>query len=72
MPVKKGDYVNHENGPPELFGQPRLDDGSDGFQFYGNGGAAGSWACYTVKALYQLGRIEDGRHILYPMLAGYA
>jgi len=72
VPIKKGDYVNHENSPPELFGQPRLDDGSDGFQFYENGGATGCWAYYTVKALYQLGRVEDARHILYPMLAGYA
>jgi hypothetical protein len=27
---------------------------------------------YTVKALYQLGRIEDARRIFRPMLAGYA
>ena len=72
VPVKKGDYVNHYNSPPELFGQPRLDDGSDGFQYYENGGATGCWAYYTVKALISLGRIDDARRIFHPMLAAYA
>lgn len=27
---------------------------------------------YTVKALYQLGRVEDARRIFHPMLSGYA
>jgi hypothetical protein len=71
VPVKKGDYV-FENHAPEATGKPRLDDGSDGFQFYENGGATGCWAYYTVKALYQLGRVEDARRIFHPMLAGYA
>ena len=71
MPVKKGDYV-HENHTPEAHGEPLLDDGSDGFQFYENGGATGCWAYYTVKALYQLGRVEDARRIFHPMLSGYA
>jgi hypothetical protein len=71
VPVKKGDYV-HENHKPEATGEPLLDDGSDGFQFYENGGATGCWAYYTVKALYQLGRVEDARRIFHPMLAGYA
>jgi hypothetical protein len=71
VPVKKGDYVL-ENHAPEATGEPRLDDGSDGFQFYENGGATGCWAYYTVKALYQLGRVEDARRIFHPMLAGYA
>jgi hypothetical protein len=72
VPVKKGDYVNHPSNPPERFGQPRLDDGSDGFQYYENGGATGCWAYYTIHALYQLGRVQDARAILHPMLAGYA
>lgn len=70
VPVKKGDYV-HENNPPEAFGEPRLDDGSDGFQFYENGGATGCWAYYTIKALYKLGRVKEARRIFYPMLAAY-
>ncbi len=49
-----------------------LYDGSDGFQFYENGGATGCWAYYTVKALHQLGRVEDARRIFHPMLSGYA
>ena len=47
-------------------------DGSDGFQFYQNGGATGCWAYYTVKALYQLGRAQDARRIFHPVLSGYA
>ena len=71
VPVKKGDYV-HENYRPDQTGEPRLDDGSDGFQFYENGGATGAFAGFTLQALYQLGRVEDARRILHPMLAGYA
>jgi len=71
VPVRKGDYA-HENYLPEVTGEPRLEDGSDGFQFYENGGATGCWAYYTVKALFRLGRIADARRILHPMLAGYA
>ncbi len=71
VPIKKGDYV-YEKNPPEATGEPRLDDGSDGFQFYENGGATGCWTYYTVRALYQLGRVEDARRIFAPMLAGYA
>lgn len=71
VPIKKGDYIHHDT-PPEKFGEPQLDDGSDGFQFYENGGATGCWVYYTVKALYQLGRVEDARRIFHPMLASYA
>lgn len=71
VPVKKGDYVHH-GWPPQRAGEPRLDDGSDGFQYYENGGATGCWVYYTLKALYKLGRVEDARRIFHPMLAGYA
>lgn len=71
VPIKKGDYVYH-NTPPEKFGEPRLDDGSDGFQYYENGGATGCWAYYTIHALFKLGRVEDARRILHPMLDGFA
>ncbi len=71
VPVKKGDYVEHDT-PPEVHGVPRLEDGSDGFQFYENGGTSGCWTYYTVKALYRLGRVGDARRIFHPMLQGYA
>ena len=71
VPVKMGDYV-HENNAPEATGEPRLEDGSDGFQFYENGGATGCWSYYLVKALYKLGRFQQAREIIHPMLIGYA
>jgi len=71
VPVKREDYVYHATAP-EVHGVPKLEDGSDGFQYYENGGATGCWSYYTVKALYQLGRIEDARRIFHPMLQGYA
>ncbi len=71
VPVRKGDYLVTA-GAPEPCGAPRREDGSDGFQFYENGGATGCFAYFTIKALYRLGRREDARRILYPMLDGYA
>jgi hypothetical protein len=71
VPIRKGDYIL-QNHPPSRHGEPLLDDGSDGFQFYENGGATGCFAWFTVKALYQLGRRDDARRIFQPMLAGYA
>ena len=71
VPVKKGDYVIHDE-PPEVHGVPRLEDGSDGFQFYENGGATGCFSYFLIKALYTLGRVEDARRIFHPMLKGYA
>jgi len=71
VPVRKGDYVMHDN-PPEVFGVPRLEDGSDGFQYYENGGATACYAYFTVKALYQMGRVADARRIFLPMLESYA
>jgi hypothetical protein len=71
VPVRKGDYAFHDT-PPAVHGVPRLEDGSDGFQFYENGGATGCFAYFTLKALYQLGRSQDARRIFDPMLRGYA
>lgn len=71
VPVRRGDYVHHDTSP-EVHGVPKREDGSDGFQFYENGGATGCWAYYTIRALFQLGRVEEARRILHPMLAGYA
>jgi hypothetical protein len=46
-------------------------DNSDGFQNYENGGATGSFAFFTVAALYDLGRKGEADEILFPMLAAY-
>ena len=71
VPVRKGDYI-FQNTPPTRYGEPKMEDGSDGFQFYENGGASGCHVYFTLKALYKLGRVEDARRIFYPMLAGYS
>jgi hypothetical protein len=46
-------------------------DNSDGFQNYENGGATGSFAFFTLAALYDLGRKAEADEILFPMLASY-
>lgn len=71
VPVRKGDYVYHDT-PPDVHGVPRLEDGSDGFQFYENGGATACFAYFTVKALYQVGRTDNARRIFEPMLRSFA
>jgi hypothetical protein len=72
VPVRKADYVLHNGAGAREVGEPLLEDGSDAFQFYENGGATGCYAYFTIHALYQLGRVEEARRILYPMLASYA
>jgi hypothetical protein len=72
VPVPKGDYVNHNWAGAREVGEPSLEDGSDAFQIYENGGATACYAYFTVKALYKLGRIADARTIFYPMLQTYA
>jgi hypothetical protein len=71
VPVRKGDYALHDTAP-EVHGVPRLEDGSDGFQFYENGGATACYAYFTIKALYQTGRAAEARRIFNPMLRSYA
>ena len=61
IPVRKGDYVNHNWAGAQEVGEPSLDDGSDAFQIYENGGATACYAYFTIKALYKLGRVEDAR-----------
>jgi len=46
-------------------------DNSDGFQIYENGGATGSFAFFTLAALYDLGRKAEADKILFPMLDAY-
>ena len=71
IPVRKGDYTQHNWAGSKGVGEPELEDGTDAFQFYENGGATSSFAYFTVKALYQLGRIEDARKIFLPMLESF-
>jgi len=67
IPVRREDW---EDLNPNA-GAPKLEDGSDGFQIYENGGATAAFAYYTIEALYKLGRIQDGDRILFPMLKSY-
>lgn len=63
------DYVDKRG--PGRFGGGVLPDNSDGFQNYENGGATGSFAFFTLAALYDLGRKAEADQILFPMLTGY-
>jgi hypothetical protein len=67
IPVRKEDYgVGGVEG-----GEPEREDGSDAFQNYENGGATACFVYYTITALYQLGRREEGDGILFPILRAY-
>ncbi len=54
-----------------LYGCGALPDNSDGFQNYENGGATGSFAFFTLAALYDLGRKAEADNILFQMLGEY-
>jgi hypothetical protein len=47
------------------------EDNSDGFQMFENGGATACFAYFTLAALYDLGRIDAGDKILFPMLKSF-
>lgn len=68
VPVRRADYTDLRR----RFGGSDREDGSDGFQIYENGGATHCHAYWLVKALYQLGRVNDARRIYYPMLRSFA
>lgn len=63
------DYVHRTKDG--RYGGGVLPDNSDGFQNYENGGATGSFAFFTMAALYDLGRKQDADRILFPMLKTY-
>lgn len=70
-------YTNFGLGlPGNLIPVPKADcvqyNQHDGFQIYENGGATACFAYFTVAALYDLGRIQDGDRILFPMLDAFA
>lgn len=72
VPVRREDYVFHNWSGAREIGEPALEDGSDAFQYYENGGATACYAYFTVKALFKLGRIGEARMIFRPMLRSYA
>jgi hypothetical protein len=57
--------------PDGRYGGGVLPDNSDGFQNYENGGATGSFAFFTLAALYDLGRKAEADEILLAMLSEY-
>jgi hypothetical protein len=63
------DYV-HKTPDGHIGGGVRPDN-SDGFQNYENGGATGSFAFFTLAALYDLGREAEADKILFAMLGEY-
>jgi hypothetical protein len=67
IPVAKKDYVDSRL----RYGGGKNEDNSDGFQIYENGGATACFAYFTLAALYDLGRIDDGDKILFPLLDAF-
>jgi hypothetical protein len=68
IPVASKDYVAHDH----RWGGGSKEDNSDGFQIYENGGATACFEYFTLAALYDLGRIEDGDRLLFPLLRSFA
>ena len=67
VPIARKDYAHIE----KRWGGGELEDNSDAFQIYGNGGATGCFAFFTIGALYHLNRVTEGDQIFYPMLESY-
>ena len=67
IPIRREDYTDLE----KRWGGPEIEDGSDAFQIYENGGATACFAWFTLQALYTLGRRADGDAILFPMLKAF-
>ncbi|HTV41815.1 MAG TPA: hypothetical protein VMF08_14630 [Candidatus Sulfotelmatobacter sp.] len=68
VPVARKDYVDLRL----RVGGGTNADNSDGFQIYENGGATACFSYFTLAALYDLGRIQDGDRILFPLLQSIA
>ena len=64
IPIKKGDYTAFE----QRWGGPSIEDGTDGFQIYENGGATACYTYFMVDALQKLKRNQDAQKILFPIL----
>ncbi|MDA8378946.1 MAG: hypothetical protein M0Z50_18290 [Planctomycetia bacterium] len=68
IPIRRDDYLP----TARRWGYPSQANGDDTFQIYENGGATAAFTYFTIKALYRLGRPQDARKILYPMLRSFA
>ncbi len=68
VPVSKGDYSQPKPGRDRSYGQPALEDGSDTFQQYLNGGCCVSDTYYFITALNMVGETEKADRILNAML----
>ncbi len=64
IPIKKGDYTVSDH----RWGGPSLEDGSDAFQIYENGGATACHTYFTIDALQKLGMNKEADTILFPIL----
>lgn len=72
QPIPRGDYIDH--GYPEdphQWGTPQLEDGSDGFPWYENGGASMRFSLFTLRALAETGHQAEAWGMLEPMLGSY-
>ena len=67
IPIRRDDYIKHL----KRWGCPDLEDGSDGFQIYENGGATACFTYFTLQALYGLNRRADADRILFPLLGAF-
>jgi hypothetical protein len=68
VPVARKDYVDLN----PRFGGGTNEANNDGFEIYENGGATACYAYYTLAALYDLGRSNEGDSILFPLLDSFA
>ena len=64
--VRKEDYSHHD----PRWGGGNLEDGSDAFQRYENGGASINWSYFTLKAFKKAGLVEQEKKIAEGILAG--
>jgi hypothetical protein len=64
LPIKKGDYTV----PDHRWGGPSMEDGTDSFQIYENGGATACYTYFMIDALKKIRRNAEADKILHPIL----
>jgi hypothetical protein len=67
IPVARTDYVDKR----PRFGGGLLEDNSDGFQVYENGGATACFSYFTIAAFDRVGQTVRADQILFPILDGF-